>query len=56
MTIKILGYNIDINKIKKGVCYSIPMNKMPQFKVLKKKIKEDEAVEVENKLKEIWKE
>jgi hypothetical protein len=56
MKISILGYNIDINKIKKGVCYSIPMNKPPRFKIIKKKIKEDEAVEVENKLKEIWKE
>jgi hypothetical protein len=55
MTIKILGYNIDINKIKKGVCYSIP-KETPRFKIIKKKIKEDEAVEVENKLKEIWKE
>jgi hypothetical protein len=54
MKISILGYNIDINKIKKGVCYSIPIT--PRFKIIKKKIKEDEAVEVENKLKEIWKE
>ena len=54
MKIKLFGYNIDINKIKKGIDYKLPSISIPQFKIIKKKIKQADEVELENKLKKQW--
>lgn len=50
----LFGYNITIEKQTKEVANTSNKEITPRFKILKKKIKQDESVEVENKLKKIW--